>query len=99
MREAPRGSAEQINQILIDSLKRMKVMADELAKTIARSGYPPLTLPMTLQDLKAMPRDKAEEYLISEIKRTMVKDPVTGDMKANLKTIELALDYKESLNG
>lgn len=89
----PRGSAAYWNEIMDHVIERAKDVADGVAKMIAASGYPPLTEPITLADLKKMPPDQAKAILRDEIARTTVRDPATGTIRVNPKTLDLATRY------
>ena len=95
-----RCSADWANEIFMNALKRCKAIIDEQVRTIAASGRPPMTLVVTLADLKKMPVDDAVNYLKGELQRTMAVDPLTGDKtKPHPKTVDLALRYREWQEG
>ncbi len=91
-----RGSAAQFGEVLSDALKRIKANADYLAKVMGESGYPPLTAPITLRDLKKMPEEQAVAILRDELARTTERDPATGEMVVNPETLRLVTSYVES---
>ena len=95
MNAPARCSADWANEIFMNALKRCRTIIDEQVQTNAASGRPPLTLAVTLADLKKMPVDDAVTYLRGELQRTTVTDPLTGDKKPNPKTVDLALRYRE----
>lgn len=92
---APRGSAEAVNDIFSNSVKRAKTIIDQVAKVAAESGYPALTEPITLRDLNAMPQEQAVAVLRAEIARTTQGNVATGDQRISPKTLELVTKYLE----
>ena len=102
---APRGSAESVNDIFTNAMKRGKAIIDHVAQIAAESGYPPLTEPITLRDLNAMPQEQAVAVLRAEITRTTQGNAATGDQRISPKTLELVTKYlqgqqqKEAANG
>lgn len=98
----PRGSGAWWNEITKNVMERAKVMATNAARGVAQSGYPPLTLPVTLTDLKKMPPDEAKEYLRDELARTTSVD-ANGEMVPNGRVLDLISGYlsheQEAMNG
>ena len=93
MNHPPRGSAEYVRQILENALGRGKPMVDRMAEMVGASGYPPLTLPLTLKDLQGMTEQQAVARLREELARTTVEDPWTGEKRVQPKTLKLIADY------
>lgn len=93
MKHPPRGSAAYVRLILENSLKRAKPIVDRMAEMVGASGYPPLTLPLTLKDLQDMTEEQAVARLREELARTTVEDPQTGEKRVAPKTLKLVADY------
>lgn len=89
----PRGCAAYWSEIADHVLERTKTASDAGAKMLGASGYPPLTEPITLADLKKMPPDQAKAILQDELARTTQRDPATGAVRFNKKTLDLATQY------
>ena len=93
MNDLPRGSARYFNQMFRNAVERGKAIIDHATEMIAADGYPPLTQPLTVKDLRAMPPDQAMQMLQAELQRTTKRDPTTGDMQPDRATMKLLADF------
>ena len=78
-------SAKWINSIAVDAYERLELIADEVVDALLKDGYPPLTQPVTLADLKVLPVSEVAALL-----EGMVSDP--SQAAAGTK---LASDYSQ----
>lgn len=93
-----RGSAGWFNDIFREAIDHGKALVESALKPLLDSGYPPLTQPVTLQDLRKMTPEKAEELLRVELRRTMQQDE-TGRLVPHPDTLRLITEFMAQRNG
>jgi len=95
---APRGSGAWWNEIFEHARERMQANVDALAGMMGASGYPMLTEPVTLHDLRKMPPEQARAVLLDELARTTRTDPRTGAPVIARRTQELIAGWLEHMS-
>jgi len=88
-----RGEPRYFNEIIERAIDRATDIVDNALDIFLKYGHPPLTERVTLSSLKKMPEDQAVAVLRGELRRTAVKDELTGQVVPNKETIELITRY------
>lgn len=90
-----RGSSSWFNSIFREAMEHGTALVESALKPLLESGHPPLTMPVTVSDLKKMPPDQAEYLLRTELRRTMQTDE-NGEQVPHPDTLKLISDWYES---
>ena len=93
------NTAPFINDIIADAFEMFRPLADAVIDIQLKHGHVPLTEPVTLRSLLAMPMDEAVQMLAGMIDQGTQIDPATGAiLSIDPKALELAAEYTDAID-